>query len=547
MNAALDLLNPAAAPTAGPAAAPVDPSAASPDTNGGFGRALADVRRPAPARAAGAGDRTPAGTGPDSAQERAPAADTTDAAADTGAAATAHDARADADAPAATAPPRRPGRRAAGEAGEDEARAQAAAETLAALGLIPPPPPPVEAAAQIAAPKAGAADAVAAAADAVAAGAATAAAAAGAAVSPQAELQPAAVPVGIGGTAQPPFAGMVQPAAASAAPAVATDADADALAAITTAPLIQEATNAPPSAVPPATFAATTVAEGQTDAAGLAALAAAAGGVVPPPVRSLPPAPADTASAVAAEAEAAVAEVPTAGYGAQLRAQALREVVSGTGDAAVPAASDTTETGAGTGQPLPGTPGMAPVAATAPVAPDTALRPAEARNGGAAPVAADPTPAPQTPLPVANPRAWAPLLGQHLMHLVQTGETKATVRVNPPQLGPVEMRLELKDAIANVSFYAHDAQVREALEQSQPRLRELLGAQGVQLDQSHVGDQAPRQSSSDGGAYAGSGDPREQNGSSLRPRHAWSAAGEEEGGGNVLPVRALLGGVDHYV
>lgn len=158
-------------------------------------------------------------------------------------------------------------------------------------------------------------------------------------------------------------------------------------------------------------------------------------------------------------------------------------------------------------------------------------------------------PAPQAPLPVANPRAWAPLLGQHLMHLVQTGDTQATVRVNPPQLGPVELRLELKDSLTHVSFYAHDAQVREALEQSLPRLRELLGAQGLQLGQSHVGDQASQQQQQqpnpDGGSMAGSGDRRgngRNDGMSGRDETVVVSGAEV-----VLPVRKLLGGVDHYV
>ena len=188
-----------------------------------------------------------------------------------------------------------------------------------------------------------------------------------------------------------------------------------------------------------------------------------------------------------------------------------------------------------------------PSVTTTPVAADAGLNPAGVRGATASDAQA--VPAPQAPLPVANPRAWAPLLGQHLMHLVQTGDTQATVRVNPPQLGPVELRLELKDSLTHVSFYAHDAQVREALEQSLPRLRELLGAQGLQLGQSHVGDQASQQQQQqpnpDGGSMAGSGDRRgngRNDGMSGRDEAAVVSGAEV-----VLPVRKLLGGVDHYV
>jgi flagellar hook-length control protein FliK len=71
---------------------------------------------------------------------------------------------------------------------------------------------------------------------------------------------------------------------------------------------------------------------------------------------------------------------------------------------------------------------------------------------------------------------------------VQKDLNSAKLSVNPPQLGPIEVRIEVKDDQASVWFSTHSAVARDALEFSAPKLRELLGSQGftgVNVDISH--------------------------------------------------------------
>jgi flagellar hook-length control protein FliK len=54
----------------------------------------------------------------------------------------------------------------------------------------------------------------------------------------------------------------------------------------------------------------------------------------------------------------------------------------------------------------------------------------------------------------------------------------AKLQVNPPQLGPIEVRIAVQGSHAQVWLTSHSAVTRDALESSSPKLREMLGAQG---------------------------------------------------------------------
>jgi flagellar hook-length control protein FliK len=56
--------------------------------------------------------------------------------------------------------------------------------------------------------------------------------------------------------------------------------------------------------------------------------------------------------------------------------------------------------------------------------------------------------------------------------------TSAKLQVNPPALGPIEVRIALQGGHAQVSFSSHSAVTRDALESSSDKLREMLGSQG---------------------------------------------------------------------
>lgn len=62
--------------------------------------------------------------------------------------------------------------------------------------------------------------------------------------------------------------------------------------------------------------------------------------------------------------------------------------------------------------------------------------------------------------------------------MVDNNLTNARLQVNPPSLGPIEVRIALQDGRAQVWLTSHSAVTRDALESGSPQLREMLGAQG---------------------------------------------------------------------
>ncbi|WP_280553094.1 flagellar hook-length control protein FliK [Halomonas sp. 25-S5] len=104
------------------------------------------------------------------------------------------------------------------------------------------------------------------------------------------------------------------------------------------------------------------------------------------------------------------------------------------------------------------------------------------------------------PAPVASP-AWPQQLGQQLVRLSQQGgEQRVELQLHPAELGPLSVSLKMGDHGAQAQFISAHAQVRQALEQAIPQLRDALAEQGISLGETSVGEQrtgngdgAPRQ------------------------------------------------------
>ncbi|WP_207173322.1 flagellar hook-length control protein FliK [Halochromatium glycolicum] len=88
--------------------------------------------------------------------------------------------------------------------------------------------------------------------------------------------------------------------------------------------------------------------------------------------------------------------------------------------------------------------------------------------------------------------AWPQQLGQQLVMLTQRGgEQKVEIRLNPPELGPLTVSLKVFEQSTQIQFLSANAQVRGAVEQAIPQLREALAEQGIQLGETSVGEQHP--------------------------------------------------------
>jgi flagellar hook-length control protein FliK len=81
-------------------------------------------------------------------------------------------------------------------------------------------------------------------------------------------------------------------------------------------------------------------------------------------------------------------------------------------------------------------------------------------------------------VPMRSPE-WAQALGDRITWLVDQNLSSAQIRLNPPQLGPIEVRIALAGDSTQVSVSAHSLITRDALEAAAPRLRDALSAHGL--------------------------------------------------------------------
>lgn len=91
--------------------------------------------------------------------------------------------------------------------------------------------------------------------------------------------------------------------------------------------------------------------------------------------------------------------------------------------------------------------------------------------------------------------------GARLVWMAEQRLGHAEIRLNPEHLGPIEVRVQVDGTQVSAEFHSGHAGVRQAIEASLPRLREMLGQQGLQLGQADVGQR-----------QAGSGQPARRDG-----------------------------------
>ena len=88
-------------------------------------------------------------------------------------------------------------------------------------------------------------------------------------------------------------------------------------------------------------------------------------------------------------------------------------------------------------------------------------------------------------VPLRHPQ-WGDELSNRITWMVQQEVKSASIKLNPPHLGPLEVKVSLVNDQVNVSFTSHHAPVREALDGSMTRLKEMLGENGLQLGDTNV-------------------------------------------------------------
>lgn len=106
--------------------------------------------------------------------------------------------------------------------------------------------------------------------------------------------------------------------------------------------------------------------------------------------------------------------------------------------------------------------------------------------------ASSPTPAPISTaitLPVGAD-GWGQELGNRVQWLAHNNVQAAELRINPPHLGPIEIRINVDQDQASVSFSSQHVVTRDALEAAIPRLRDMLSDNGLNLANVNVSSQS---------------------------------------------------------
>ena len=88
--------------------------------------------------------------------------------------------------------------------------------------------------------------------------------------------------------------------------------------------------------------------------------------------------------------------------------------------------------------------------------------------------------------PPVQSNAWNRVLTARVIWLAREGVQQATLKLNPANLGPVEVKLTMNDEKVHVTFVAQHAATRDALEQALPRLRESFIENGLEFADADV-------------------------------------------------------------
>lgn len=85
---------------------------------------------------------------------------------------------------------------------------------------------------------------------------------------------------------------------------------------------------------------------------------------------------------------------------------------------------------------------------------------------------------------------WGQGVAERVMWMSSRGINEAEIYLDPPELGPLQVKVSLSNEQAHVSFVVQHSSVREALDQHAMRLREMFAGEGIDLVDVDVSDQS---------------------------------------------------------
>jgi len=109
----------------------------------------------------------------------------------------------------------------------------------------------------------------------------------------------------------------------------------------------------------------------------------------------------------------------------------------------------------------------------------------------------------QQPIELHAKQAHA-VMGDRIMMMINQGKQEVTIRLDPAELGSMNIKLQVQQDQLQVSIHTQIGQSRDIIEQNLPRLREQLAQQGINLGEANVEQQSQQgQSQSDQASSGG--------------------------------------------
>ncbi len=134
--------------------------------------------------------------------------------------------------------------------------------------------------------------------------------------------------------------------------------------------------------------------------------------------------------------------------------------------------------------------------------------------------------------PVVSPN-WSQSFNSNILMIAKDQMQMAKLNLNPPELGPVEIRLSVQNDQTNIQFFSQHSSVRDVIEEAFPRLRELLASNGINLGDVNVSE------------HSSSNTPSQQDSSTSTVHSPVTEAAEEHPSQLVTRLSTSL--VDHYI
>ncbi|MES2552497.1 MAG: flagellar hook-length control protein FliK [Pseudomonadota bacterium] len=81
---------------------------------------------------------------------------------------------------------------------------------------------------------------------------------------------------------------------------------------------------------------------------------------------------------------------------------------------------------------------------------------------------------------------WDEAISQKVIWMAGSGEQSASLTLNPPDMGPLQVVIHVHNDQADTTFISDNPEVRQALENGLSTLREKMGEAGIQLGQANI-------------------------------------------------------------